>query len=132
MLIQIGATSDSLVLGETYDEVAQVPERVMDAEILVGTERVVCVFDQNMYCPEGEILGTTLTRQLRSARDGFMGLILMRSANGSGQSQGLYKAAGADATLSKGLTTAQTVMEIQRLCEERPYCKNSAIGRVCH
>ena len=41
----------------------------------------MCIFDQNMNYPDGDVLGTDLCRELRAA--GWRGVLLIQSANDS-------------------------------------------------
>ena len=73
------AHKESLILGETFDGVMEVPKVVSEAVTFHGLLGVVCIFDQNMHWPDGSIMGTQLCKQLRDQN--FVGLIIIRSAN---------------------------------------------------
>ena len=78
LLKKLKAHKESLILGENFAEVSEVPEFVNKSVTQYGRS-VVCMFDQNMHWSEGSILGTQLCKQLRE--QDFMGLIIIRSAN---------------------------------------------------
>lgn len=118
---KLNASTESKILGASYEEVQQVPELVLQADADANGALVVCLFDENMHWKQGTILGSSLTSQLRAA--GFMGVILARTANDAESSVERYIAAGADGLLSKGLKAAAAVEEIRRVCMERPYLK---------
>ena len=77
LLKKLKAHEESLILGENFAEVLEVPEVVNT--FVTQQRNVVCMFDQNMHWPEGSILGTQLCKQLRG--QGFVGLVIIRSAN---------------------------------------------------
>ena len=98
---KLAATADSCVLGEFHAEVQSVPELIRHASAANGTLNVVCMFDQNMEWPEGTILGSDLLTILRSL--GFIGMIIMRTANDSASCQQTFLELGADAVFSKAM-----------------------------
>ena len=79
LLKKLKAHKESLILGENFAEVSEVPEFVNKSVTQYGPSRVICMFDQNMHWSEGSILGTQLCKQLRE--EGFAGLVIIRSAN---------------------------------------------------
>ena len=79
LLKKLNAHKESLILGENFAGVLEVPEVVNMSVTQFGPSNVICMFDQNMHWPEGSILGTQLCKQLRE--QDFMGLIIIRSAN---------------------------------------------------
>jgi len=109
----VGASDQSVILGEFYNEAINVSQPVFEAASKVGEHNVVCVFDQNMIYSEGAVLGSDLTKQLRD--QGFNGLIIVRSANDSEESQKIYLDAGASAALSKGTSAKVVAKEIKQL-----------------
>ena len=93
---------ESLVLGETYDEVAELVELVVAKGRRLGNARVVCVIDQNLEAyAEGAFYGTELIKEMR-ARD-FDGLVIVQSANDGPEDERAYLAAGADGCLGKAI-----------------------------
>ena len=80
-------------------------------------DSVVCLFDENMNYAEGDVLGSDLTRKLRS--ENFTGLIIIRSANDSEESAQKYRAAGADRALSKGTSQKIVAQEIKQILAMR-------------
>ena len=97
----LAATPDSCVLGEHHAEVQSVPELVCHASAAHGALNVVCMFDQNMEWAEGTILGSDLVTTLRGS--GFIGLIVMRTANDNASSEQTFLILGADAVFSKAM-----------------------------
>jgi len=99
--LELEPTPDSCVLGERHAEVQSVPELVRHASAAHGALNVVCMFDQNMEWPEGTILGSDLLTTLRGS--GFIGLIIMRTANDSDSCERTFLKLGADALFSKAM-----------------------------
>ena len=95
---RLGA-DESMVLGETYEEAADLVQTVMAEAVARGHRNVVCIFDQNMEYPAGPVLGTDITAKLREA--GFKGVIVIRSANDEPAMQKLYLKGGANGHLPK-------------------------------
>ena len=79
LLRKLRAHKESLILGEFFAEVLEVPEVVRKAVIQYGPLGVVCIFDQHMHWAEGTVLGTQLCKRLRD--QDFIGLVIIRSAN---------------------------------------------------
>ena len=99
------------LFGRTAEEVApQVWRSVL--EEWKGQPTVV-VLDQNICFTAKTVLGTNICVQLREA--GFRGIIAIRSGNESHEDKKAYKAAGADAVLSKSLTTCALALELKKL-----------------
>ena len=96
-LIKKLQVQESMILGETYEEVANLVQTVMDQKR--AHRNVVCIFDQNMEYAAGIVLGTDITRTLRE--NGFKGVIIIRSANDEPAMQKLYIEAGANGHLAK-------------------------------
>ena len=78
---RLNASSESLILGETHAQVADLPKIACEAVSKVGHQHVILLLDQNMHWPEGTILGSKMCTVLRE--HGFQGCIIMRSANDS-------------------------------------------------
>jgi CheY-like chemotaxis protein len=116
----------SLVIGETYDEVASVPDVVMR----LAEERnhqVFCVFDQNLTnYHEGEIFGTSLCRELRNR--GFHGAIVIQSANDEMAAEREYLAAGANGCLGKVIRGGPTELVGKLAAFWREASINSPLG----
>ena len=93
------SADESMVLGETYEEAADLVQTVMAEAVARGHRNVVCIFDQNMEYPAGSVLGTDIAAKLREA--GFKGVIVIRSANDEPAMQKLYLKAGANGHLPK-------------------------------
>ena len=92
---------ESLILGETYEEVAGLVDRVLEMAARLGDERVLCILDQNLdRYDQGAFTGTEIARQLRAR--GFGGLVVIQSANDELADQHAYVAAGADGSTGKG------------------------------
>jgi hypothetical protein len=90
----------SHVLGESYRDVARVPDLVMEMAERHGHDRVIGIFDQNLTnYDEGAIYGTGLCRELRER--GFSGCLVIQSANDEVAAERAYLAAGADGSLGK-------------------------------
>ena len=98
------ASPDSIIVGEKYHEVVELPDVVCTDASRVGAHNVMVLIDQNMEYPEGSIYGTELIAQMR--QKGFVGLAAIRSANDSPKDEELYLDAGADGVVSKGLKKA--------------------------
>ena len=113
LLKKVEACVESLILGEAMPGVADVPRIVSDEMVIRGSHNCICMFDQNMHWPEGSILGTQLTKELREM--GFLGLIIIRSANDSESYFKEYSEAGADAVMSKGMKGKDVAKEVGRL-----------------
>ena len=96
-LIKKLQAQDSMILGETYEEAANLVQTVMDQKR--AHRNVICIFDQNMEYAAGAVLGTDVTRTLREK--GFKGVIVIRSANDEPAMQKLYIQAGANGHLAK-------------------------------
>ena len=112
---------ESVVLGETYEEVATLVDRVVAmGRRLVDPSRVVCVLDQNLDSYEkGVFTGTDLVREMR--RRGFDGLVIIQSANDELEDERDYTAAGADGSVGKAVQGgAQTMLAVlSRLWHQR-------------
>jgi len=119
-------SQDSIVVGDTYHEVVELPDVVCGFASWVGAHNVIVLIDQNMEYPEGSVYGSELIAQMR--RKGFVGLAAIRSANDSPKDEELYLDAGADGVVSKGLKKADAVKKIVQLYHERPYVKQCAIA----
>jgi len=113
---ELNANEDSVVLGETFLEATSIPELVQQESNARGPMNVVCMFDQNMHYDEGSVYGSELVMKLRAI--GFNGLVIMRSANDSEDSQGEYLAAGADVVLSKGMGVRVLISRIPEMLQE--------------
>jgi CheY-like chemotaxis protein/HPt (histidine-containing phosphotransfer) domain-containing protein len=102
LLTQAAANHESLILGETYEEVAGLVERVLEMAARRGDERVVCVLDENLDgYSEGAFTGTGLVRELRER--GFRGLCVIQSANDEPEHEKAYLANGADGSIGKAI-----------------------------
>ena len=89
-----------------------------------GDEKVVCILDQNMEYAAGTILGTEITASLREA--GFMGIIIIRSANDDPTSRKMYLDAGASGYLSKdgqAVVLAAALMKVYSRAFRMGLCK---------
>ena len=108
----------SLILGETFDEVKDLAQTVMDLASKFGESKIVCIFDQNMdrYADQGQgfVLGTEVTAELRDM--GFKAPIFICSANDDLQSMDLYRKAGASGTLSKYLPVPEVATDLVSQC----------------
>ena len=108
----------SLILGETFDEVKDLAQTVMDLASKFGESKIVCIFDQNMdrYVDQGQgfVLGTEVTAELRDM--GFKAPIFICSANDDLQSMDLYRKAGASGTLSKYLPVPEVATDLVSQC----------------
>ena len=80
------------ILGATYDEASSVYNAALEA--CKSHALVVCVLDQNLNYPEGDLLGTDIASRL-TVTDAFTGLIFMRSANDSITDVLFYRSHGA-------------------------------------
>ena len=113
-----GDRARSIVVGESRDEVAALPARVAALGREIGEASLVCIFDQNMNYPDGDVLGTDLCRELRAA--GWRGVLLIQSANDSAADAAFYREAGADGTLGKSVSSvADTVAYLEELLRAR-------------
>jgi len=93
--------AESLILGESYEEVAGLVERVIGLAARLGDSRVVCIFDQNLDFDAGGFSGTGLVGELRAR--GFGGLLVIQSANDEADDERIYVAAGADGSIGKAV-----------------------------
>ena len=94
--------TESLILGDTYDEVTGLVESVLAVAARLGDERVVCVLDENIDgYQEGSFTGTQLIGKLRGR--GFRGLMIVQSANDDPADEKNYLAAGADGSFGKAV-----------------------------
>ena len=105
----------SMILGATYEEAASLVEAVLTAAKEVGDANVVCIFDQNMEYDQGVIRGSEVVADLR--REGFTGVMLIRSANDDATSGLKYRKMGANGYLSKKTTVKQLARDVVRECE---------------
>ena len=97
---------------------AALPARVAALGREIGEASLVCIFDQNMNYPDGDVLGTDLCRELRAA--GWRGVLLIQSANDSAADAAFYREAGADGTLGKSVSSvADTVAYLEELLRAR-------------
>ena len=120
LLAAAAASEESVVLGETHDEVAGLVARIVDLERRLGQARVVCILDQNLDSyDQGGFLGVTLVREMRNR--GVKCLLIIQSANDELQDEREYLAAGADGTLGKAVKGGAGAMlsVISRLWWER-------------
>jgi CheY-like chemotaxis protein len=105
----------SMILGATYEEAASLAETVLTAAKEHGDANVVCIFDQNMEYDQGVIRGSEVVADLR--REGFTGVMLIRSANDDAASGLKYRKMGANGYLSKKTTVKQLAKDVVRECE---------------
>ena len=91
----------SLILGETYEEVAGLVQQVLEMAERLGDERVLCIFDQNIEFDAGGFTGTDLVQELRAR--GFSGLLVIQSANDEADDERMYVDAGADGSIGKAV-----------------------------
>jgi len=91
----------SLILGETYEEVVGLVERVLEMAARLGEDRILCILDQNIDFDAGSITGTDLVGDLRAR--GFGGLLVIQSANDEAEDKRGYVAAGADGSIGKAV-----------------------------
>jgi hypothetical protein len=103
---------ESAILGESYQEVAGLVERVLDMGRRLGDAHVILVLDQNLDgYEEGRFLGTGLVGELR--RRGFNGVLVIQSANDELEDEKAYVAAGADGSIGKAVKGgAQTMLSV--------------------
>jgi CheY-like chemotaxis protein len=114
-LIKKLKATKSMILGETHEEVASLVETVLTAAKELGDANVVCIFDQNMEYDQGVIRGTEVVADLR--REGFTGVMLIRSANDDAASGLNYRKMGANGYLSKKTNMKQLARDVVRECE---------------
>jgi CheY-like chemotaxis protein len=107
--------TQSLILGGTHQEAFGVVELILSLAEAHGDENVVCILDQNMDYTEGNIKGTEIVAELRQS--GFKGVVFIRSANDDDVSGNMYRAAGANAYLSKKANVKQLARDVVRECE---------------
>ena len=86
--------------GESLEDVAEFMKAVS-----AGAD--VAILDQNLQFESQTLLGSDLVRELIA--DGYLGLLCIRSANGSECDQALYRSSGAHCFLDKILTPAEMV-----------------------
>ena len=74
------STDESVILGETYEEVAELVARVVDMGRRLGPQRVVCVLDQHrplqIYCrrnPHLRLLRTVFHSPFPQKRQSILG-----------------------------------------------------------
>mmetsp|Transcript_6239 Transcript_6239/g.12393 ORF Transcript_6239/g.12393 Transcript_6239/m.12393 type:complete len:915 (+) Transcript_6239:47-2791(+) len=104
-------SKDSIILGESVKEVKGATSRIMAANC------DAVILDQNLVYSDAHILGTDLCKDLRAK--GFLGVILMRSANTEKSDVDIYLGAGADGYLPKSYTSSQIAREIEAAVHER-------------
>jgi FixJ family two-component response regulator len=80
------------ILGATYAEASSVYHTTLEA--CKAHAHVVCILDQNLNYPEGDLLGTDITARL-VATGAFTGSIFIRSANDSIADVLFYRSQGA-------------------------------------
>ncbi|KAL1502911.1 hypothetical protein AB1Y20_010984 [Prymnesium parvum] len=103
LFTHVGAGEGSLILGEEYDALLQIPRTVAALAKRVGHERVIVVLDQNLELPgHSLLLGSELCRQLRQDYK-FDGVVVILSANDEQENVKRAASAGADALVAKGL-----------------------------
>ena len=101
--------TESIVLGETLEEVQRLVQTVMDIAARVGERKVICIFDQMMDYGTNMFLGTDATAELRSL--GFKGAVLIRSANDEHFARELYRDAGASGFMSKSIRRGPEIVK---------------------
>jgi CheY-like chemotaxis protein len=114
-LIKKLKVKESAILGRTHAEAFCFVETVLTAAEAHGDLNVVCILDQNMEYKEGVIRGTEVVAALR--REGFKGVVLIRSANDDNASGLVYRAAGANGYLSKSAPVKELALDVVRQCE---------------
>ena len=93
----------SLIRGETFEEARTSPQQVAALAKAYGHDRVVVFLDQNMdQYPEGTVLGTQLCQEIRAL--GFLGTLVISSANDELQDEREYALAGANVCIGKAVT----------------------------
>ena len=118
--------TESVVVGESYAQVAGLADMVVEKAQRLGHARVVCLFDEHLDFQEGSFQGSKIIADLR-ARD-FSGLAIVRSANDEPDVADEYIAAGADGLIAKAVKGGQkAVLEsISRLW----HSKNTHLSKV--
>jgi len=103
LLSRAGADMDaSLILGETYEEMAGMVDNVIELAATHGDQRVLVILDQNLDgYDEGHFMGTGLVHELRQR--GFGGLLVIQSANDQLDDEQRYLEAGADGSIGKAV-----------------------------
>ena len=90
---------------------AALPARVAALGREIGEASLVCIFDQNMNYPDGDVLGTDLCRELRA--DGWRG-VPHPIGERPGRRRRVYREAGADGTLGKSVSSVADTVALPR------------------
>ena len=99
--------TNSIVFGETLQEVQGLVQTVMDIAAQVGEGKAICILDQMLDCGTDMFLMTDATAGLCSL--GFKGVVLIRSANDEHFARELYQDAGASGFLGKSVCRAPEI-----------------------
>jgi len=97
---------DSLILGETAQQVIGATRMILDTPDIKAV-----ILDQNLVYNGHNYLGTDIAKELR--RQGYKGVILMRSANTEKQDIILYLSSGADGYLEKSMSSKVIAQEVK-------------------
>jgi len=99
------------LFGRTADEVA--PEVWTKVLKDWKGKPAVIILDQHICFPDITVLGVDICKRLK--KEGFNGVVAIRSGNDNQTDRHAYKVAGADATISKSLTAVQLATELKKL-----------------
>jgi len=110
------AQENSIILGATYQEIADAARIVLNAAGDPATHKqVICIFDQNLDTfPEGKMFGTDIVSTLVEA--GFSGPMFIRSDECSFDDICLYLDKGATGILSKTPHVGKLAVKLLKKC----------------